>query len=86
MFDFCVSKFLLETWIYKTFEIYPVKNIENYVTFDELSQQQNLENVIVSGNAKSLPNSTRGDMGWLMDNYVEVVDILLNYTHFLQNQ
>lgn len=86
MFDFCVAKFLFETWIYKTFEIYPVKNIENYVTFDELSQQQNLENVIVSGNAKSLPNSARGDMGWLMDNYVEVVDILLNYTHFLQNQ
>lgn len=86
MFDFFVAKFLFETWIYKTFEIYPVKNVENYVTFDELSQQQNLENVIVSGNAKSLPNSARGDMGWLMDNYVEVVDILLNYTHFLQNQ
>ena len=41
MFDLCVAKFLFETWIYKTFEIYPVKNIENYVTFDELSQQQN---------------------------------------------
>ena len=36
--------------------------------------------MIVSGNIESLPNSAPGDMGWLMDTYTEMVDML--YTFF----
>ena len=85
MFDSCVAKFLFETWIYKTFEIYPCEECRKICHIWWISSKT-IENVIVSGNIKSLPNSAQGDMGWLMDNYVEVVNILLNYTHFLQNQ
>ena len=37
-----------------------------------------------SSNIALLPNSPSGNMGWLMDTYIEMVDMLLNYIHFLQ--
>ena len=40
--------------------------------------------MIIRGNIESLPNSAQGDIGWLMDTYSEVVDMLLNYTYILQ--
>ena len=60
---------------------------EKYITIDELRKGvsgETFENVIVSGNIDSLSNSTPGDMGWLMDTYIEMVNMLLNYVHFLR--
>ena len=60
---------------------------EKYITIDKLRKgvsRETFENVIVSGNIESLPNSALGDMVWLMDTYIEMVDMLLNYKHFLQ--
>ena len=39
--------------------------------------------MIVSGSIESLRNSAPGDMEWLTDTYIEMVDMLLNYIHFL---
>ena len=60
---------------------------EQYITIDKLRKgdsRETFENVIVSGNIELLPNSAPGDMGWLMDIYIEMVDMLLNYIHFLR--
>ena len=40
--------------------------------------------MIVIGNIESLPNSAPGDIGWLMDTYIEMVDMLLGYIYFLR--
>ena len=37
------------------------------------------ENVIVSGSIELFPSSAPDDMGWLIDTYIEMVDILFNY-------
>ena len=51
----------------------------NYITTDELRKgvsRETVENEIVSDNIESLPNSAPGDMGWLMDTYIKMVDML----------
>ena len=58
-----------------------------FMPIDELRKgvsKETFENVIVSSNVESLPDSAPGDMGWLMDTYMEMVDMLLNYIHFLR--
>lgn len=37
------------------------------------------ENVIVSGSIELFPSSAPDDTGWLIDTYIEMVDILFNY-------
>ena len=59
---------------------------EKYTTIDELRNRVSSKtfNVIVSGNIESLPNSVQGDMGWLINTYIEMVDTLLNYNIFYE--
>ena len=60
---------------------------EKYIAIDELGKglsRETFENLIVSRNIKSLPNSALGDMRWLLDTYIKMVDMLLNYIYFLR--
>ena len=43
-----------------------------------------LENVVENIDFELLPAASTGSMGWLMDTYIEMVDMLLNYIHFLR--
>ena len=59
---------------------------EKYTTIDELRKRVSSKtfNVIVSGNIESLRNSVQGDMGWLINTHIEMVDTLLNYNIFYE--
>ena len=62
----------------------PTKKI---ILIDELRKgviRETFENVIVNRNIELLPNSAPGVLERLMDNYVEMVDMLLNYIIFLR--
>ena len=71
----------------ETIQVNDCNEKESQVTIDELRQRvnsENFENLILSGSIEPLPTSSNSDMGWLMDTYIEMVDMLLNYTHFLR--
>ena len=44
----------------------------------------NFENMLLKGKIELLPTSFHGDMVWFMDTYVEMVNMLLNFLHFLR--
>ena len=46
--------------------------------------RKTFNDVVQSGTIKPLPGASPGSMGWLMDVYIEMVDMLLNYIHFLR--
>ena len=44
----------------------------------------NFENMLLKGKIDLLPTSFHGDMIWFMDTYIEMVNMLLNFLHFLR--
>ena len=46
-------------------------------------KRENLENMLLKGKIEPLRTSSHGDMAWFMDTYIEVVNMLLNFLHFL---
>ena len=62
-------------------------NITSNLLINQLKNkvnETNFELVAQSGEIKVLQNSSIGSMGWCMDTYIEMVDMLLNYLHFLR--
>ena len=39
--------------------------------------------MLLKGKTDPLPTSFHGDMAWFMDTYIEIVNMLLNFLHFL---
>ena len=46
--------------------------------------RENFENILLKGKIELLPTSSHGDMAWFMDTYIEMVNMLLNFLHFLR--
>ena len=40
--------------------------------------------ILLKGKIEPLPTSSHGDMAWFMDTYIEMVNMLLKFLHFLQ--
>ena len=73
----------------KVVEVSHANKKEKYITIDELRKEVSreiFENVIVIGNIDLLPNSAPGAMGWHMDTYIEMVEMLLNYIRFFADR
>ena len=73
----------------KVVEVSHANKKEKYITIDELRKEVSreiFENVIVIGNIDLLTNSAPGAMGWHMDTYTEMVEMLLNYIRFFADR
>ena len=40
--------------------------------------------MLFKGNIKPLPTSSHGEMAWFIDTYIEMVNMLLNFSHFIR--
>ena len=62
-------------------------NNESDTVLTKLRQEvnkKNFKNMLLKGNIELLPTSSHVDMAWFMDTYIEMVNMLLNFLHFLR--
>ena len=74
---------------WKVVEVGHTNKKEKYITIGELRKvvsRETFENVIVCGKIELLSDLASGDMEWLMDTFIEMVDMLFNYIHFFAEQ
>ena len=68
-------------------EIDTGSNNESDAALTKLRQEVNgedFENMLLKGKIEALPTSSHVDMAWFMDTYIEMMNILLNFLHFLR--
>ena len=68
-------------------EIGTGSNDESDTVLTKLRQEvkrENFENMLLKGKIEPLPTSSHGDMAWFMETYMEEVNMLLNFLHFLR--